>query len=263
MLLPDFVKTDALIQLFNGSLEAFETQNQDRDVVERATHGDLPETDLDSLSSRDMLIIVELTLAALLEVTTGGRDLVWLPRGGLLSDPVPNAADDLLVVHPFEDAVAAKHEEIEVVAQFEGYDFGLANDNVHVAAVAGPFRLDIAEGLGDGQSPWKHSQWSLHIKILLVRRGGSLRKGLRPVYLTSGSLDALAFYLTVGLVIPTQHGRFSAAVHGHEAAAVTHVDRIGHIIYNNYNYSAAAGPLRADILPRVLLLGPHLGLLHH
>lgn len=65
-----------------------------------------------------MLIVVKFTFAAV-TISVGGRQLVCLPRSGLLSDPVPHALGNLLVVKTLKNTIASNQEEVEVILQFE------------------------------------------------------------------------------------------------------------------------------------------------
>ena len=141
-------------------------------------------------------------------------------------------------------------------------DLRVANDNVRVTAIFGPFGLDVAEGARDRQPSGEYTQGSLNIKVFFIGARGSLRESLSAVNLTSSSLDALPFQLTVGLVVSADHSSLTARVQTHNASAVTNVNDVGGIV-NYYNTDrAAARTLGSHDLTRILLLGSSLSELH-
>ena len=65
--------------------------------------------------------------------------------------------------------------------------------------------------------------------------------------------------LVVGLVVSRQDCDLSACVDRHEAAAVSDVDHVGHVIDYHDNGRTGSRPLRADLLARHGVLSPRLG----
>jgi len=91
-----------------------------------------------------VLIIVELlSLATLLVITAGRRNLIGLPGGGLLADTVPNAVNELLVIHTLENTVTTDYEEVEVVLKLKGDDLWFTNNHIWVTAVTLSLGLNV------------------------------------------------------------------------------------------------------------------------
>jgi hypothetical protein len=80
-----------------------------------------------------------------------------LSGGGLLTDPIPNTFDDLLVVQTLEYSVAPNQEKVKVVLQFERYNFGVTNDHIRVSSISRAFRFDVSKGSRHRQSAWEDS----------------------------------------------------------------------------------------------------------
>ena len=154
-----------------------------------------------------MFIVVEgLPLTDLVRVTAGRGNGIRLSGGCLLTYAVPDYVDDLFVVYPLEYAVAPDQEEVEVVLEPERNNLGLTDNYIGVTTISLSFSLNIAEGTGYREPAREHPQWPLNIQVFLVRRRGSLSKGLCSVNLTSSSLDAFSLKFAVRLVVTAQHG---------------------------------------------------------
>ena len=101
-----------------------------------------------------MLVVVELLVVATILTVAVVRVsiLVGLGRNGivglavdLIGDSFPYCVDALLIVEAFKNSIAADHEEVEVVLQFETLDFWLAHDDILVATVLLLLRFDVSK----------------------------------------------------------------------------------------------------------------------
>ena len=193
-----------------------------------------------------MLVVVKLLLGAraphlgLVVACRGvvGREVVGGLRGDLLVNAAPDGVNDVLVVEALEDAIAADHEEVVVVFEFETFDLGVAHDNVLISPVLLLLRLDVAKSSRDREPPREDPQRPLHVEVLLFGRSCRLREGLRAVDFSSGSLDADALLVVVGLVVATAHGNLGPRVDRHDATAISYVDYVGHVVDDHYDRRA-------------------------
>lgn len=127
----DLVERNALVQFLDCALQSFQTEDQDRDVVKGAPNCNFSQPHLDSLSRRNMLIVMELlALTLLVEMATWRRNLIWHFVRSLLVDPVPHHVNDLLAVHALENPIAPNQEEVKFVLKLEGYNLWLTNNDV-------------------------------------------------------------------------------------------------------------------------------------
>jgi len=81
---------------------------------------------------------------------------------------------------------------------------------------------------------------------------------LRPVDFATAGLDSDSLLLVIGLVVSGEHGDLSAGVDGHDAATVTHVDHVSHIVNDHHHGGTGARPLRAHLLARHCVLSARL-----
>ena len=114
---------------------------------------------------------------------------------------VPNCVHAVPVGETFENTIAANHNEVEIVLNFEALDIGVADDDIWVAAEARTFGLNISKGLGYRETAREDSQRSLNVKVLLSWACGCFGESLRPIYLSTSCLNTNLLKLVVGLVI--------------------------------------------------------------
>jgi len=119
----------------------------------------------------------------------------------LLGDAVPHGVDDVAIVEPLEDAVAANHEEVEVVLDLERLYLGVAHNHVGVSAVPRLLGLDVSESAGHRKTAWKAPQRSLNVQVLFVWRLRGFGKSLCSIDLTSSCLNSDFLLLIVRLVV--------------------------------------------------------------
>lgn len=156
------------VQLLDCPLQALEAQDQRSDVVQRSTGGCSPDDYLNAIGRCLVLVVLahSRVLALLPGVGVGlssGRPLLrvvalaalvgaftathFQREVDLLGYSVPNGVDTVSVVKALENAVAADHDEVEVVLHLEALDVRVAHDYVWISSEAGSFCLDVAEGL--------------------------------------------------------------------------------------------------------------------
>lgn len=224
-----------------------------------------------------MLVVDTSLMASLLGIETGlGPPLALVSASPLESvsvehsvgdadlfgDAVPDHVDAVSVVEAFEDAVAANHDEVEVVLHFEALDVWLAHDHVRVSSVSGSLGFDVSESLRHRQSPWKYSQRPLHIEVFLSWCGGGLGKCLGPVNLAPCCLDSDLLQFVIRLVVSGQNSNLGSSVDGHDGPRVAHIDHVNHLVDHHHHVRTRSRPLRTHILTTHHVLSSSLSLLH-
>ena len=101
-------------------------------------------------------------------------------------------------------------------------------------------RLNVSEGSRNGETAWEDAQRTLHVKVFLIWVSGRLGKGLGTVDLASCCLNSDTLLLIVGFVIACQNSDLSASIERHQAARVTHIDHVSHLINDHHHSSAGA-----------------------
>lgn len=162
----------ATVQLLNCSLEALKPKNERGNVVEGSAGSRSPNNDLHTIGSCLVLVVLAAasharldslpvcTLGAILAVGLTALAVTLSTLEGLSSadlvgdadlfvDSVPTHVDAVSVVKPFKDAVAADHDEVEVVLHLETLDIRLAHNHIGIATIAWSLGFDVSEGLGD------------------------------------------------------------------------------------------------------------------
>lgn len=152
-----------------------------------------------SVGSRSLLVVALASLVGAFAATHLVRNV------DLLRDTVPDGVDAVTIVESFENAIAADHDEVEVVLHLEAFDVWLADDDVRVATVPRPLGFDVAKGLRHREATGEHAQRTLHVQVLLAWVSSRLRERLRAVDLATGRLNSYFLQFIVGLVIATQH----------------------------------------------------------
>lgn len=271
----------ARVQPLDRPLQALKTQDEGCDVVEGSAGGGSPDDDLDAIGRCLVLVVLaHSSVLALLPRVRGGISsgslLVIVSLAALVgslaaahferevdlfSYSVPDGVDAVSVVEALENAIAADHDEVEVVLDLEALDVGVADNHVRVAAEPRPLGLNVPEGLRDREAAWEDPQRTLHIEILLPRALGGFGKGLRSIYLSAGCLNSDLLELVVWLVVSGEHADLRASVDGHDGPGVAYVDDENRLIDNHDDGGAGAGPLGAHGLSCHQVLGPGLGLL--
>lgn len=158
----------ARVQFLDRPLQALEAQDQRGDVVQRSTGGGSSDYDLNAVGC--CLVLVVLAHSAILSLfprvggrVPGGASLLVVVALATLVGPfsaahlerevdllgysVPYRVNTVPVVEALEDAVAADHDEVEIVLNFEALDVGVADNHVWIASEPWSLRLDVAERL--------------------------------------------------------------------------------------------------------------------
>lgn len=100
-----------------------------------------------------MLVVLELLLGSRSSnlvlaslVGIAGRQVVWSLGSNLLVNSVPNGVNNVSVVKSLKDTIAADHEKVEVIFQFETANFWVANDDIWITSILLSLGLDVSEG---------------------------------------------------------------------------------------------------------------------
>ena len=64
----------------------------------------------------------------------------------MLVNSVPNGVNNVSVVKSLKDTIAADHEKVEVIFQFETANFWVTNDDIWITSILLPLGLDVSEG---------------------------------------------------------------------------------------------------------------------
>jgi len=250
-----------LVELSDRFLEAFQTEDQNRNVVEGAGACSLPQADFDTLCRSDMLIVVEgLTASTLLLAAefVWRRKLVILTAGSLLLDALPHTIYNFLVVKSFVDTVATYKEKVKVILKFEHFKLWIAHNHVRVTSIPGSFGLDVAESSRNGQTTRENAQGPLNVEVLLVWGRCSFREGLSAIDLASLGLDTAPLIFVIGFVVSAWHCSMQTSIHRHYATAITNIHNICSVIYYNYTDRAASRAFWSHCLTWILFLSPSL-----
>jgi len=188
-LLADLLKVGgSRIEFLDRPLQALEAQNEGRDVVKGSARSCSSDYDLNAIGRGLVLVVLahaailalfprvrcgisccsSLLVVVSLAALVGSFAAAHLEREvNLFGYSVPDSVDAVSVREALENAIAANHDEVEVVLHFEAFDVGVADDDVGVAAEAWAFGLNVSEGLGYRETTRKYSQRSLDVEILL------------------------------------------------------------------------------------------------
>ena len=117
-----------------------------------------------------MLIIMELLVSRSIWVFPIHSQIVSLRRKVvicfaccLLFNTIPYRIDCLLVIHPFEDTVAANQEEVKVWFQFEALYFRFTDYDIRVSAIFRTLGFDISESSRYRQASRENSERALDV----------------------------------------------------------------------------------------------------
>lgn len=212
-----------------------------------------------------MLVVVEL-LASICELLWVSLDVLHLGRqsverlgAGLLGDAFPHGVDHVAIVQSLEDAVAANHEEVEVVLDLERLDLRIAHNHVGVSAVPRLLGLDVSESAGHRKTAWKAAQRPLNIQVLFVWRLCGFGKSLCSIDLSSSCLNSDFLLFVVRLVVSRAHSNLRPRIQRHNAPTVSNVDHVSHVVNDYHDCRTRAGTLRSNVLLGHLYLGALLG----
>ena len=180
----------------------------------------------------------------------------------MFSNGIPDLVDTVSIVQALEDSIAANHNEVKIVLNFEGLDVGVAHDHVWVTAVLRALGLDVSEGFAYRKTPREDPKWSLDIHVLLAWVSSCFCKSLGPINFSSCSLDPDFLELVVWLVVTTENSDLAPRIDAHHGTRIPNIDDVDHIVNDHYDVGTRARPLRTYILPIHHVLGSCLSLFH-
>jgi len=156
---------------------------------------------------------------------------------------LPDQMDHILVAHLIKNPITRHEYEVVVVADLEGGDVGLCYDYMGVPLELDHLCLDVPKGPRHRQPPWKHPVRPQYDLLSTLARVAVLDHAGVLIDLPPILHDPLQLLLLSRLMIICEGENFFTPISGHDDPAVPHIGHIAHLIDDQDDDGARAGPV--------------------